>query len=181
MGYWSQFDEDSTRLPPGFRRIGYDADTATYTYEDPDGIRYEGAPCCEYGVLTKTESSTPARRIYSSRSNALHSSFPRSSTPQNSAERSPAEKTHTEKSPVPQTDDTAQSPKSSFSSFEKSKENSLSEFPPWVGNGVEGSHHDRENQGAWGLRSIARLLRRSFTQRGRLGAANKGRRASNIP
>ncbi|OXV06120.1 hypothetical protein Egran_06112, partial [Elaphomyces granulatus] len=152
MGYWSQFDEDSTRLPPGLRRIGYDADTATYTYEDSDGIRYEGAPCCEYGVLTKTESSTPARRIYSSRSNALHSSFkPRSSTPQNSAERSPAEKTHTEKS----TDDTAQSPKSSFSSFEESKENSLSEFPPWVGNGVE---HDRENRSAWSLRSIARLL-----------------------
>lgn len=157
MGYWSQFDEDSTRLPEGFKRIGYDADTATYTYEDSDGNRYEGAPSCEYGVLTKIESSSPARQTYrSSRSNTPHSSFSRGSTLQDFAERSPTEKPHAEKSPVPPP---AGAPSPSFG---ESKEN---------------------YQSTWSLLSIARLLRRSFTRRGQLqpGPANKYKRASNLP
>ncbi|KAJ7787222.1 hypothetical protein B0H14DRAFT_2954706 [Mycena olivaceomarginata] len=31
MGRWTQYNEDSTRLPVGMQRIGYDADTAQYT------------------------------------------------------------------------------------------------------------------------------------------------------
>jgi len=134
MGYWSQFEEDSTRLPEGLKRIGYDADTATYTYEDSDGNRYEGAPSCEYGVLTEIGSSSPARQTYSSRSNTLHSSLPRGSTSQNSVERSPAEKTHTEKSPIPES---FVSPKSSSPSSEEPKES---------------------YQSTWSLLSMARLL-----------------------
>ncbi|KII96126.1 hypothetical protein PLICRDRAFT_82121, partial [Plicaturopsis crispa FD-325 SS-3] len=64
MGRWTQYDEvsnricklrddqqDSARLPEGFRRIGYDADTQRYTYRDEEGRIYMGAPGAEYGEL----------------------------------------------------------------------------------------------------------------------------------
>ncbi|KAJ7481776.1 hypothetical protein FB451DRAFT_1237130 [Mycena latifolia] len=52
MGRWTQFDEDSTRLPEGMKRIGYDADTARYTFRDREGNTYLGPPNEQYGFLT---------------------------------------------------------------------------------------------------------------------------------
>lgn len=46
-------DDDSTRLPEGMRRVGYDADTQVYTFQDADGSYWESAPGCEYGQLTR--------------------------------------------------------------------------------------------------------------------------------
>ncbi|KAJ6546043.1 hypothetical protein DFH09DRAFT_1171862 [Mycena vulgaris] len=47
-----QFDEDPARLPEGIKRIGYDADTAQYTFCDREGNIYVGPPNEEYGLLT---------------------------------------------------------------------------------------------------------------------------------
>ncbi|KAF7329990.1 hypothetical protein MKEN_00263000 [Mycena kentingensis (nom. inval.)] len=52
MGRWTQHEEDATRLPPGMKRIGYDADRAQYTFCDADGSIWVGAPHEEYGTLT---------------------------------------------------------------------------------------------------------------------------------
>jgi len=52
MGRWTQYDEDSYRLPEGLVRIGYDADTMQYTFCDPEGQIYVGSPGATYGVLT---------------------------------------------------------------------------------------------------------------------------------
>ncbi|KAJ7481775.1 hypothetical protein FB451DRAFT_1170923 [Mycena latifolia] len=52
MGRWTQFNEDSTRLPEGMKRTGYDADTARYTFCDREGNTYLGPPHEEYGSLT---------------------------------------------------------------------------------------------------------------------------------
>ncbi|KAF1353049.1 hypothetical protein EJ07DRAFT_134620, partial [Lizonia empirigonia] len=42
---------DSSRLPEGFERIGYDADTQVYTFKSPEGELYESAPGNRYGEL----------------------------------------------------------------------------------------------------------------------------------
>ncbi len=34
-------------------RVGYDADTQVYTFQDEDGSYWEGAPGCEFGQLTR--------------------------------------------------------------------------------------------------------------------------------
>ncbi|KAF7345481.1 hypothetical protein MVEN_01566500 [Mycena venus] len=52
MGRWTQYDEDSTRLPEGMKRIGYDADTARYTFRDREGSIYMGPAHEHYGLLT---------------------------------------------------------------------------------------------------------------------------------
>lgn len=44
------------------RRVGYDADTQTYTYRDADGSLWEGPPGARYGKLTQIEGPTPSRR-----------------------------------------------------------------------------------------------------------------------
>ena len=44
-------DDDSSRLPEGFQRIGYDADTQIYTFKSPEGELYESAPGNRYGEL----------------------------------------------------------------------------------------------------------------------------------
>ncbi|KAK0184502.1 hypothetical protein F5146DRAFT_1074825 [Armillaria mellea] len=51
MPRWSQHAEDSFRLPEGFKRIGYDADTMRYTFMDTHGKLYRSAPGEEYGTL----------------------------------------------------------------------------------------------------------------------------------
>ncbi|PMD37886.1 hypothetical protein L207DRAFT_635337 [Hyaloscypha variabilis F] len=51
---WSQQESDEARLPEGMRRVGYDADTQTYTYQDHHGSSWEGAPGAKYGVLNRT-------------------------------------------------------------------------------------------------------------------------------
>ncbi|KAJ7177838.1 hypothetical protein C8R46DRAFT_1075084 [Mycena filopes] len=60
----SQFDyaEDSNRLPEGIKRIGYDADTARYTFCDREGNTYLGPPHEEYGTLTPVDPSGSADR-----------------------------------------------------------------------------------------------------------------------
>ncbi|CEJ80161.1 hypothetical protein VHEMI00364 [[Torrubiella] hemipterigena] len=50
-------DDDSSRLPEGMRRVGYDADTQVYTFQDADGSYWESAPGCEYGRLTRVGGS----------------------------------------------------------------------------------------------------------------------------
>ncbi|KIK57310.1 hypothetical protein GYMLUDRAFT_124532, partial [Collybiopsis luxurians FD-317 M1] len=54
MGRWTQYDEDAYRLPAGFKRTGYDADTGQYTYSDRSGNAWTGAPYEEYGVMRRT-------------------------------------------------------------------------------------------------------------------------------
>ncbi|KAJ4374670.1 hypothetical protein N0V86_007543 [Didymella sp. IMI 355093] len=44
-------DDDSSRLPEGFQRVGYDADTQVYTFKSPEGELYESAPGNRYGEL----------------------------------------------------------------------------------------------------------------------------------
>ncbi|KAF8211067.1 hypothetical protein K438DRAFT_1569303 [Mycena galopus ATCC 62051] len=64
MGRWTQYNEDSTRLPVGMKRIGYDADTARYTFCDREGKVYMGPAHEEYGLLSPIPeaSCTPAAR-----------------------------------------------------------------------------------------------------------------------
>ncbi|KAF1958510.1 hypothetical protein CC80DRAFT_546740 [Byssothecium circinans] len=51
MGRWTDADSDSGRLPEGFERIGYDADSQTYTFRDSNGTTYESLPGNRYGPL----------------------------------------------------------------------------------------------------------------------------------
>jgi len=51
MGRWAYLDSDEERLPEGMRRVAYDADTQTYTYEDAEGEMWEGVPGAKYGRL----------------------------------------------------------------------------------------------------------------------------------
>ena len=50
--------QDDYRLPEGMRRIGYDADTQTYTYRHSNGSVWEGAPGNRYGTLTPIRGPT---------------------------------------------------------------------------------------------------------------------------
>jgi hypothetical protein len=45
------YDSDEERLPEGMTRVGYDADTQTYTYQDADGSYWEGPEGARYGNL----------------------------------------------------------------------------------------------------------------------------------
>lgn len=57
MSRWSYYDTDEERLPEGFQRIGYDADSQTYTFRDTrDGSLWEGPVGVEYGELRRSES-----------------------------------------------------------------------------------------------------------------------------
>ncbi|PBK85361.1 hypothetical protein ARMGADRAFT_1087540 [Armillaria gallica] len=62
MPRWSQHAEDSFRLPEGFKRIGYDADTMRYTFMDKHGKLYQSAPGEEYGTLTPVAFSASTDR-----------------------------------------------------------------------------------------------------------------------
>lgn len=53
MSRFSRYDTDEERLPQGMSRVGYDAESQTYTYRDADGSYWEGAPGAEYGHLTR--------------------------------------------------------------------------------------------------------------------------------
>ena len=54
----SRYHEE--RLPDGMMRVGYDADSQVYTFQDSDGRYWEGAPGCEHGQLTRISSGPPA-------------------------------------------------------------------------------------------------------------------------
>ncbi|KAJ7046871.1 hypothetical protein C8F04DRAFT_212644 [Mycena alexandri] len=51
MGRWTQYDEDSYRLPEGMVRVGYDADTGEYTFRDRSGTYFNGVSGCHYGPM----------------------------------------------------------------------------------------------------------------------------------
>ncbi|KAJ6622809.1 hypothetical protein B0H10DRAFT_881106 [Mycena sp. CBHHK59/15] len=62
MGRWTQYDEDSYRLPEGMVRTGYDADTGRYTFQDRIGT-YEGLPGSKYGLVYPVSTSAPQRSL----------------------------------------------------------------------------------------------------------------------
>jgi len=49
------------RLPYGMQRVGYDADTQQYTYQDADGSYWEGLPGNTYGELRRVGASSQSR------------------------------------------------------------------------------------------------------------------------
>jgi hypothetical protein len=59
MSRFSHYDTDEERLPEGMRRVGYDADTQVYTFQDADGSYWESAPGCQYGQLTRVHDGQP--------------------------------------------------------------------------------------------------------------------------
>ncbi|KAK0500953.1 hypothetical protein EDD18DRAFT_1146728 [Armillaria luteobubalina] len=58
MGRWTQYDEDSYRLPEGMERIGYDSDTQTYFYRDANGDTWKGAEGAEYSEMTRVSGAS---------------------------------------------------------------------------------------------------------------------------
>ncbi|KAI6169076.1 hypothetical protein EDD17DRAFT_1525059 [Pisolithus thermaeus] len=62
MNRFTQFDEDSYRLPEGIKRIAYDADSQRYLFRDRVGQLYQNEPGDEYGVLQPVECPIPPRR-----------------------------------------------------------------------------------------------------------------------
>ncbi|POR32422.1 Peptidoglycan-binding LysM domain protein [Tolypocladium paradoxum] len=59
MPRYSHYDTDEERLPEGMTRVGYDADTQVYTFQDADGSYWESAPGCQYGRLTRVGDGPP--------------------------------------------------------------------------------------------------------------------------
>ncbi|KAF5385074.1 hypothetical protein D9615_000991 [Tricholomella constricta] len=57
MGRWTQYDEDEYRLPEGMKRIGYDADTGRYQFQDRDGSVWQGAEGAEFSEMTRVSDS----------------------------------------------------------------------------------------------------------------------------
>ncbi|KAJ7774926.1 hypothetical protein B0H16DRAFT_1508886 [Mycena metata] len=51
MGRWTQYDEDSYRLPEGMVRVGYDADTGEYIFRDRSGTYFNGVSGSHYGPM----------------------------------------------------------------------------------------------------------------------------------
>jgi len=57
MGRWTQFDEDSSRLPEGVTRVAYDADTHRYTFRTDNGELLIGRPGEVYGKMSPLSDS----------------------------------------------------------------------------------------------------------------------------
>ncbi|KAJ7166509.1 hypothetical protein C8R43DRAFT_877854 [Mycena crocata] len=53
MGRWTQYDEDSYRLPAGMERIGYDSDTQRYLFRSGDGSVWQGAQGAQFSEMTR--------------------------------------------------------------------------------------------------------------------------------
>ncbi|KAH9910491.1 uncharacterized protein BXZ73DRAFT_58352 [Epithele typhae] len=53
MGRWTQYDEDSYRLPAGMKRVGYDSDTGKYYFRGLDGSLWEGPEGAEFGEMRR--------------------------------------------------------------------------------------------------------------------------------
>ncbi|KAF5313487.1 hypothetical protein D9611_008638 [Ephemerocybe angulata] len=66
---WTQEDEDPARLPEGVKRVGYDTDTARYTFLDRKGTIYKGEPGSEYGHITPVPN--PIAKVESERPEAF--------------------------------------------------------------------------------------------------------------
>ncbi|KAJ4495769.1 hypothetical protein C8J55DRAFT_494862 [Lentinula edodes] len=58
MSRWTQYDEDSYRLPEGMERIGYDSDSGKYIFRDRDGSVWQGPEGAEYGEMTRVSGSS---------------------------------------------------------------------------------------------------------------------------
>lgn len=58
MSRFSHYDTDEERLPEGMTRVGYDADTQVYTFQDADGSYWEGVPGSQYGRLRRVGDDT---------------------------------------------------------------------------------------------------------------------------
>ncbi|KAJ7731201.1 hypothetical protein B0H16DRAFT_1583835 [Mycena metata] len=54
MGRWTQHDEDSTRLPEGMERVGYDSDTGRY-YFSGGGRVWQGAQGAQFSEMTRVD------------------------------------------------------------------------------------------------------------------------------
>ncbi|KAK7455807.1 hypothetical protein VKT23_010840 [Stygiomarasmius scandens] len=52
MGRWTQYDEDSYRLPEGMKRVGYDSDSGQYIFRDRNGSNWHGQPGAQYSEMT---------------------------------------------------------------------------------------------------------------------------------
>ncbi|KAJ4496204.1 hypothetical protein C8J55DRAFT_496059 [Lentinula edodes] len=63
MSRFTQYSEDSTRLPVGLQRIAYDADTQQYTFRDENGRLYYSASGESYGHLTTVGSAARAGEV----------------------------------------------------------------------------------------------------------------------
>ncbi|TFK75745.1 hypothetical protein BDN72DRAFT_954890 [Pluteus cervinus] len=59
MSRFNRYEEDIHRLPSGWKRISYDADTRVYTFRDEKGALYQSAPGEEYGILTPISRNPP--------------------------------------------------------------------------------------------------------------------------
>ncbi|KAI0370075.1 hypothetical protein BV20DRAFT_967084 [Pilatotrama ljubarskyi] len=53
MGRWTQYDEDSYRLPEGMKRVGYDSDTGRYQFRDQGGSLWEGPEGAQFGEMRR--------------------------------------------------------------------------------------------------------------------------------
>ncbi|OCK75078.1 carbohydrate-binding module family 50 protein [Lepidopterella palustris CBS 459.81] len=58
MGRWSERESDEERLPEGIQRVGYDADTQRYIYQDEEGGQWEGAEGARYGRLERVNGTS---------------------------------------------------------------------------------------------------------------------------
>jgi len=67
-------DQDSYRLPEGVTRVGYDADTGRYTFQERGGRTLRGRPYQEYGVMDPIYPSVPRRDVSNTRKNILNRS-----------------------------------------------------------------------------------------------------------
>ncbi|KAF8830483.1 hypothetical protein HHX47_DHR2001154 [Lentinula edodes] len=63
MSRWTQYDEDSYRLPEGMERIGYDSDSGKYIFRDRDGSVWQGPEGAEYGEMTRGSSNQEAQAV----------------------------------------------------------------------------------------------------------------------
>ncbi|EFY89360.1 hypothetical protein J3459_014949 [Metarhizium acridum] len=63
MGRWSHLDPDYERLPEGITRVGYDADTESYTFQDRSGSYWESRPGRRYGPLRRVHASPSVQTV----------------------------------------------------------------------------------------------------------------------
>lgn len=63
MGRWSHLDPDYERLPEGISRVGYDADTESYTFQDRSGSYWESRPGRRYGPLRRVHTSPSVQTV----------------------------------------------------------------------------------------------------------------------
>ncbi|KAK0752859.1 hypothetical protein B0T18DRAFT_423510 [Schizothecium vesticola] len=99
MSRFSHLDTDAERLPPGMRRVAYDADDQTYHFADDSaaggGAHYIGAPGARYGSLRRVP--MPDHGVTRQPSTAAHPPPP----PKYQPVANPPEKMHRRSAPPP--------------------------------------------------------------------------------